>query len=146
MIRSYAEPAVWPARCERNRGPDRGKVHAHVKPRAAIRQRKNFSGIEWDYLHAGKDIPREKLELAIKQHVTTNSHHPEYWGGIEQMPEIAVAEMVVDWYARAMEFGTGLREWIKNTAIEKFRIKTDSPEYKRLQKFVDLLLEDSFVR
>src|SRR6185369_7717232 len=47
-----------------------------------------FAGIEWEYLHAGKDVPKEKLELAIRQHTLTNPHHPEYWGGFENMPEI----------------------------------------------------------
>lgn len=28
-----------------------------------------FSGIEWDYLHAGKDVPKDKLEMAIENHV-----------------------------------------------------------------------------
>jgi hypothetical protein len=27
----------------------------------------------------------------------TNQHHPEYWGGLHRMPDIAVAEMVCDW-------------------------------------------------
>ncbi len=105
-----------------------------------------FSGIEWDYLHAGKDIPKEQLDLAIKQHVRTNSHHPEYWGGFENMPELAVAEMVCDWYARSQEFGTGLRDWIKTKAVEKFHIDTNGEQYGWVLKFVDLLLQDHFVR
>lgn len=105
-----------------------------------------FSGIEWDYLHAGRDVPLDELELAIRQHVRTNSHHPEYWGGFANMPEIAVAEMVCDWYARGQEFGSGLREWIANHAVEKFQIDLESEQYKWVQKFVELLLEDSFVR
>src|SRR5262245_7755713 len=44
-----------------------------------------FYGIEWDYLHIGKDVPSEQLDLAVKQHTRTNSHHPEYWGGFEKM-------------------------------------------------------------
>ena len=40
-----------------------------------------FHGIEWKYLHAGSDISKDDLEKAVKQHVETNSHHPEYWGG-----------------------------------------------------------------
>jgi len=105
-----------------------------------------FSGIEWEYLHAGRDVPKEKLELAVQQHVRTNPHHPEYWGGFENMPEIYIAEMVCDWYARAMEFGTGLREWIRTTAIERYQIDTDGDRYKWLIKFVDTLLLDHFVR
>ncbi len=104
-----------------------------------------FSGIEWDFLHAGPDVPREQLELAVRQHVRTNSHHPEYWGGFENMPEIAVAEMVCDWYARGQEFGTGLRDWIRDHAIDRFQIDVDGERYAWVTKFVDLLLEDPFV-
>lgn len=105
-----------------------------------------FSGIEWDYLHAGKDTPKEKLELAVNQHVRTNDHHPEFFGGIDHMHEIAVAEMVADWYARSHEFGSGLREWIKDVAIQKFNIDLESEQYQWIKKFVDILLEDTFVR
>lgn len=105
-----------------------------------------FSGIEWDYLHAGRDVPKDQLELAVRQHVRTNSHHPEYWGGIENMPEIAVAEMVCDWYARSQEFGTGLREWITGQAVEKFQIDLEGERYGWVKKYVALLLEDHFVR
>ena len=105
-----------------------------------------FHGIEWKYLHAGSDISKDDLEKAVKQHVETNSHHPEYWGGVQNMPEIAVAEMVCDWYARSKEFGTGLREWIKDVAIEKFNIDTRSDQYVWITRFVDILLEDSFLK
>jgi hypothetical protein len=105
-----------------------------------------FFGIEWNYLHAGRDVPKEQLDLAIKQHTQTNSHHPEYWGGVENMPEIAVAEMVCDWYARSQEFGTCLRDWIKQNAIDRFKIDLESEQYLWIYKFVDLLLEDQFVR
>lgn len=105
-----------------------------------------FSGIEWDYLHAGRNVPRDQLDMAIRQHVRTNSHHPEYWGGIENMPEIAVAEMVCDWYARSQEFGTGLREWITSQAVERFHIDLEGERYAWVQQFVGLLLVDHFVR
>ncbi len=105
-----------------------------------------FLGIEWDYLHAGRDVPPECLELAWKQHVSTNPHHPEYWGGISMMPEVYIAEMVCDWYARAQEFGTGLRSWIKEHAMERFQIQPGSLQLQQLEGFVDLLLQDSFSR
>jgi hypothetical protein len=105
-----------------------------------------FSGIEWDYLHAGKDAPKEQLELAIRQHTLANDHHPEFHGGVEQMPEIAVAEMVCDWYARSQEFGTSLRDWIKQNAIGKFKIDLESEQHAWINKFVNILLEDHFVK
>lgn len=109
-----------------------------------IHDASKFHGIEWEYLHAGKDVPKDKLDLAIMQHQTTNSHHPEYWGGFENMPAIAIAEMACDLYARSQEFGTGLREWIKETFVERHDINTKGKKYKQLMGFVDLLLENEF--
>jgi hypothetical protein len=91
-------------------------------------------------------VPKEELELAIRQHVRTNAHHPEYWGGVENMPEIAVAEMVCDWYARGQEFGTGLRDWITDQAIGRFQIDPHGEQHRWITGFVDLLLENQFRR
>ena len=41
-----------------------------------------FFGVEWEYLHVGDDVNTDKLRAAIQQHVSTNDHHPEFWGGI----------------------------------------------------------------
>jgi hypothetical protein len=114
--------------------------------RVFVHDATKFYGAEWMYLHAGKDVPPDKLELAVAQHRATNQHHPEYWGGLPHMPEVAVAEMVCDWYARAQEFGTGLRDWIGGPATERFRIDPDSPQARWIARFVDLLLEDPFGR
>ena len=105
-----------------------------------------FFGVEWNYLHAGNDIPKDKLELAINQHTATNQHHPEFWGGFENIPEIYIAEMACDLYARSQEFGTSLRQWIKDVAIDKYKINIEGEQYKWLMKFVDMLLVDHFVR
>lgn len=108
-----------------------------------IHDASKFAGIEWDYLHAG-EVPAEQLQLAIKQHQQTNMHHPEFWGGFDNMPEVYLAEMVCDWYARSMEFGTGLRDWITDTAIDKFKINIKSRNYETLVSFVDMLLINYF--
>lgn len=105
-----------------------------------------FYGIQWDYMHAGKDVDREKLELAIQEHNKTEEHHPEFWGGIHKMPEIAVAEMVCDWYARSQEFGTSLRDWIQQTAMKRWEIEENGQQYQWICRFLSLLLEDPFVR
>jgi hypothetical protein len=103
-----------------------------------------FHGIEWLDLRApDKSDPdhKEKLDRAWKQHVATNEHHPEFWGGIKDMPKIYIAEMVCDWKARSTEQGTGLREWIKNQAMEKYELTYQSKQYKWIKEFVDLLLD-----
>ena len=63
-----------------------GQIHDHSK----------FFGIEWDYL-VGSDNMNGELKLAASHHARANMHHPEYWDGVENMPRIAVAEMVCDW-------------------------------------------------
>lgn len=112
--------------------------------RGFVHDASKFHGIEWEFLHQGPDVPQEELRKAVVQHVTTNDHHPEYWGGIEKMPEIAVAEMVCDWYARSQEFGTGLREWFTQKASVKFRIRKNAKTWKRIQGFIDILLDNAF--
>jgi hypothetical protein len=104
-----------------------------------------WSGLEWKYLHSGDDVDHEKLEQAILQHTETNEHHPEHWGGIDSMSELAISEMVCDWYARSQEFGTGLRDWIEETAVPRYKIASDSLAKKRIDAFVDMLLINSFV-
>lgn len=112
----------------------RGFVHDHSK----------FFGIEWDYLHVGPDVPDDKLQLAIKQHTRVNDHHAEFHGGAHNMPEIAVAEMVCDWFARSQEFATDLREWITEVAVPKYDLLRAEQQYEWINGFVDLLLENSF--
>lgn len=103
-----------------------------------------FYGIQWDYMHNGKDTPKECLQLAIREHQQTNEHHVEYWGSIDKMPELAIAEMVVDWLARSQEFGTDLRDWIEETAIDRYKIDRESLQYEQITRFVNLILEDPF--
>jgi len=91
-----------------------------------------FLGIEWSYLHAGREVPKEALQLAIHHHQVTNDHHPEYWGNFEFMSDDALAEMVCDMYARSQEFATNLRDWIMSTAVSKYKIDTKSPQFKRI--------------
>jgi len=103
-----------------------------------------FSGIEWEYLvkeDGQEEIEGEKLEMAVFQHVTTNDHHPERWGGINDMPREAIAEMVCDLYARSSEAGTDLMQYIKNVFIKKHSISYSGKGYKTMKKFVDLLVD-----
>lgn len=101
-----------------------------------------FTGIQWEYLHCGPDVPRDKVELAVREHVLTHDHHAEFYGGLEYMPRIAVAEMTCDWLARAQELGTDLREWIREEAKDRYKIK--GSQQKWIKEFVGLLLRNPF--
>ncbi len=110
-----------------------------------IHDNSKFHGIEWDYLHLDvKEKEPEQFLFALQQHIQSNPHHPEYWGGIENMPRVYIAEMVTDWAARSSEFGNDLREWIKHDAIKQFKFTLQGRVYKEIKEFVDLLLEPKF--
>lgn len=102
-----------------------------------------FVGIEWKHLRVGQENT-EEFKIALNQHQLTNDHHPEYWEGIRQMPRISIAEMTCDWYARSIEFGTDLRNWVKGPACQKYEITTNTKCYKQIKQFVDILLDAPF--
>lgn len=111
-----------------------------------VHDQSKFFGIEWDYLHTGPNVETDHLKDAVRQHVSTNSHHPEYWGGLENMPEIACAEFTCDCLARSQEFGTNFREWLIEEAVEKYHIDLKGEQWEWIQEFTNLLLQDPFKR
>ena len=84
------------------------------------------------------------LSDVIRHHATTNPHHPEYWGTIQNMPEVYIAEMVCDCAARSSEFGTSLKDWIINSATERYDFKMDDNIGKLIEKHLNLLISRSF--
>ena len=104
-----------------------------------------FNGIEWLYIRPEfKAKNTELFKAAVANHTDTNKHHPEYWGGIHNMPRIQLAELVCDWASRSSEFGNDLREWIKDKATKKFNFKVQSKVYKEIKDLVDILLDPAF--
>jgi hypothetical protein len=108
-----------------------------------IHDNSKFHGIEWDHLYTQND-DREKLALAIQQHNRTNPHHPEYWGGINNMPRIYLAEMVCDWKTRSNEFGASLTDWIEDDAMKRFQFTKTDAIYESILFFLELLVEKPF--
>ena len=110
-----------------------------------VHDNSKFHGIEWLYLYDDiKEINPEMFKLAILQHTQNNPHHPEYWNGIANMPRVYLAEFVCDIHARASEFGTDVRDWIKSSAAKKFDFTVQSKVYKDVKYFLDLLLATPF--
>lgn len=110
-----------------------------------VHDQSKFRGIEWDFIGAADCENPDDRHYAINQHQRTNSHHPEYWsGGIHKMPEIYIAEMVCDWYARSVEMGTDLRDWAKNKAPERFGFTLQQNTWKLIKKYVDIILQQPF--
>lgn len=116
--------------------------------RGFVHDESKFYGIEWDHMAPGHSLEEEgaklKLKLAVMHHNRTNSHHPEFWGGIKNMPRVAVAEMVCDWKARSEEFGTALRDYIEEKALKRWNFTKDDEVYKVIYEFVDLVCAKPF--
>ncbi len=113
---------------------------------AQIHDNSKLKGIEWKYLH--DDVKADKPELfqaALESHWSNNEHHPEFWyGSIQSMPEVYLCEMVADWKSRSSEFGLDLREWVKNKASKKYKFTLQSVVYKKIKRYIDMLLEKEF--
>jgi hypothetical protein len=100
-----------------------------------------FRGIEWEYLHDSiKDTDSEKFLLAWEQHVKTNPHHPEYWAGIKNMPDVYIAEFVCDTFSRSSEFGTDYSAWLDAVATKKYNFTKRSGVWKKIKKYKDILI------
>lgn len=125
---------------------EQGKVEEGraLVARGFIHDNSKFFGIEWDYLHAGRGVPKDALSLAVRHHQLSNDHHPEHWGGVHLMPVISIREMVCDWYGRSQEFGTGLRAWVEDHAISRYAIDKNGPQWAIIQETLDLLIETPF--
>jgi len=107
-----------------------------------------FKGIEWKELTANNAEDNEsskiRLRIAIEQHNSTNTHHPEFWGSIKAMPLIYLLELLCDWKARSEEFGTSLIDYINNKAMKRFKFEKSDEVYKALIKYHDILCEKPF--
>ena len=105
-----------------------------------IHDNSKFTGIEFEHLFPGSNI----LADVIKHHANTNPHHPEFWGGIHQMPEVYIAEMVCDCCARGAEMGTDTRLWFNNVATKKYGFSTEDEVGRKISYFLDILLKPTF--
>ncbi len=105
-----------------------------------IHDNSKFKGIEFDELFQGSSI----LMTAVKHHATTNKHHPEYWGAIQKMPEVYIAEMVCDCAARSSEFGSDIRHWFIAEATTKYYFTMEEEVGKKILYFIDMLFETPF--
>lgn len=124
---------------------DRGEIDFGLQliANSLSHDRSKFRGIEWEYLVSGK-FDNPDTRLAARHHILTNKHHPEYWGGIAEMPRVYVAEMVCDWYSRSTEFGENIWDYVHGKALTRYNIQKDSQPYLWIKDFLDLILDIPF--
>ena len=87
--------------------------------------------------HAGCQLP-EHMKEYLQLHYRNNTHHPEHWEDVSQMPYMDVCEMVCDWHARSIQFGTDLIEFAKIRQLKRFHF----PDYmfQEILKFCKVLV------
>lgn len=105
-----------------------------------------FRGAEWLFLNdETKESNPVIFAAALKQHISTNKHHPEAWiGGVHDMDRLHLAEMVCDWAARSSEFGTDVRTFFKDKASRKYDMCAQSKPYREIKGLLDILLDGAF--
>ena len=80
---------------------------------------------------ASKSNLEERYQECWKHHYTVNAHHPEHWLDHENntctdMTLEAIVEMICDWEAMSLKFGTSTLKWYETADDEKrcFSVKT----------------------
>lgn len=101
-----------------------------------------FFGLEWENLH--KEAEKDDLKEAIFQHQNTNAHHPEFWGNINNMSDVFIAEFVCDTLARSQELASDYLNWLTNEATKKYNFTTKSQFYKKALKYYNLIIDNPF--
>lgn len=67
---------------------------------------------------------RERYEKCWEHHYTVNAHHPKHWvdpeTGIPKDATLdAIIEMICDWEAMSLKFGTSTLKWYENDAKDE---------------------------
>ena len=73
---------------------------------------------------AYKSNLEERYQECWKHHYTVNAHHPEHWVNHdndtrEDMTLEAIMEMICDWEAMSLKFGTSTLKWYEEAEYEK---------------------------
>ena len=67
----------------------------------------------------------ESVQNFVKMHWKHNRHHPEFFADYHEMEELDIMEMVCDWYARSLQFGTNFKDFIKTRQANRFKFDED---------------------
>jgi len=87
--------------------------------------------------------PGEDCRLVSNRHYEKTQHHPEYWEGIQNMPELFLAEMVCDWMARSMEYKDDIFKWMEGPALKRYNFTKDDEVYNSIIKFINIINENT---
>ena len=84
------------------------------------------------FKNAKYKLSKEERDI-IRLHWKNNRHHPEHFNDINQMSDLDIWEMVCDWYARSLQYGTNFLEFVSTRQKNRF----DFPEqqFEKIYKY-----------
>lgn len=88
--------------------------------------------------HAENKLDDLKRQV-IKIHWAKNSHHPEYYDNVSDMPEIAILEMVCDLHARSIQNNTDLIEFVKIRQENRFKFPEEL--FQKIIEYCNIILQ-----
>ena len=90
------------------------------------------------FTDASTQLSPEEVK-AIKVHWARNSHHPEYFNDYEEMSELDILEMVCDWFARSLQFGTDFLPFVEERQENRFHFS--QKKFDKIHKYCVLIQE-----
>lgn len=84
------------------------------------------------------DVLEDKAKELIRLHWENNKHHPEHYSSYDKMSELDILEMVCDWHARSIQFGTDLMEFL--TFQQEHRFHFSDKLYRKIKNYCEILI------
>lgn len=71
----------------------------------------------------------DKEKEHIQLHWENNQHHPEHYKDYNDMTELDMLEMICDWHARSIQFGTNFLEFVTTRQENRFHFNKEQFDY-----------------
>jgi hypothetical protein len=118
------------------RAHDRSKFEKHEYIPYVWMSWKRKKGNE-SFQYPSNDI-EQAVEKAVKHHMKTNRHHPEFHSNTNKMTVIDIAEMVCDWHSFHYEFGDDTKKWADNNIGKRWNFNPMAT--KLIYKYIEVLM------
>lgn len=88
------------------------------------------------FLNPTVKLSNQEKEV-IEKHWENNRHHPEHFNNYEKMSELDILEMVCDWYARSMQYGTDFLDFVRVRQETRFHFSDEL--FEKIYKYCEIL-------
>lgn len=121
---------------QRARTHDRSKFEKHeYTPYVWLSWKRKKGNESFKY----PDGVQDAVDKAIKNHMKSNRHHPEYHNNVNKMTLLDIAEMVCDWHSFHYEFGGDTKKWADNHIGKRWHFNDGAK--KLIYRYIDVLMK-----